>query len=63
MLEMGADMEAVATAAGEATQPPEARPGGTGGTADLVEGSPAAAAANGTSNITPEHLMAAVITV
>ncbi len=58
---MGADMEAVATAAGEATQPPEARPGRTGGTADLVEVS--AAAASDTSNTIPEHRMAAVITV
>ena len=61
--EMGAGMEAAATAAGEDTQPPEARPGGNGGTADLMEGTAAAAAASGPSNSIPEHRMAAVTTV
>ncbi len=60
--EVEADMEAVATAAVEATQPPEARPGRTGGTAGLVEGSAAEAASN-SSNTSPGHRMAAVIMV
>ena len=56
---MGAVTEVVATAAVEATQLPEAKPGKIGGTAGLVEGS-AAAAASGTSNSSPGHPTAAV---
>jgi hypothetical protein len=61
---MGAGMEAAVTAAKEDTQPPEARHGGNGGTADLMEGTAAAAAAaSGPSNFIPELRMAAVTTV
>ncbi len=56
---MGADTEVVATAAVEATQLPEAKPGKIGGTAGLVEAS-AAAAASGISNTSPGHPTAAV---
>ncbi len=57
---MGADTEAVATAAVEATQLPEAKPEKIGGTAGLVEAS-AAAAASGISNTSPGRPAAAVI--
>jgi hypothetical protein len=56
--EVGADTEVGATAAVEATQLLEVKPGKNGGTAGLVEAS-AAAAASGISNTSPGHPTAA----
>jgi hypothetical protein len=58
--EVGAVTEVVATAAVEATQLPEAKPGKIGGTAGLVEAS-AVAAASDISITSPGYPTAAVI--
>ena len=58
--EVGAVTEVVVTAAVEATQLPEAKPGKIGGTAGLVEAS-AAAAASDISSTSPGYPTAAVI--